>query len=440
MDEDEDDEGEPEPSDAEDLDEDDDEDDDSGDGAGRGRKREGGPGGPAAKRSRFIDDIAEVEDEEDEDDALDSGDELEEAEALAAELGEGEDGGAAGERQRERLAAIARANEDAGARDEDLERFVKERYKDAAKRYRGTGAGDELEMERVTAVEKGALLPTPRDPKMWMVKTSGGKEREVVLCLLQKAAHMAAQGKPLRIQSAFSQAHLKGWVYVEAFSSSHVVHAVKGLRSVWGSKPPQLVPLKEMVPALAVSAELLAGQQAGEVRPGSWARMRGGTYKADLAQILEVEEAEGRAVVKIVPRLDINVIAAAERGEKYAGRRLRPPPKAFTQDVFVEARILVTERISRWGDLAVMGGMEFLGGCLLKTVNVKSLKTAGVAPSFEELERFRAAGESPLGFFFSRLRRGALKFGHKAARIRGYFGCLCAPWRQTLESSKSRGS
>ena len=49
------------------------------------------------------------------------------------------------------------------------------------------------------------------------------------------------------------------------------------------------------------------------------------------------------------------------------------------------------------------------------------------------LERLGAAGESPLGFFFSRLRRGALELGHKAARIRGYFGQPCAPWGQTLE-------
>ena len=60
----------------------------------------------------------------------------------------------------------------------------------------------------------------------------------------------------------------QGYIYVEAFKEAHVKEALRGLRMIYGSKPPQLVPLKEMVDAIRVmrGAEKNIGAPQGRVR------------------------------------------------------------------------------------------------------------------------------------------------------------------------------
>lgn len=63
-------------------------------------------------------------------------------------------------------------------------------------------------------VGQQALLPQHSDPKLWLVHTKPGAEREAVQCLLQKGVDLALRGVPLQIKSAFTQDHLKarpGW-------------------------------------------------------------------------------------------------------------------------------------------------------------------------------------------------------------------------------------
>lgn len=45
---------------------------------------------------------------------------------------------------------------------------------------------------------------------------------------------------------------LQGYIYVEARKDADVKEAVRGLRMIYGSKPPALVPLREMVDAITV--------------------------------------------------------------------------------------------------------------------------------------------------------------------------------------------
>ena len=53
------------------------------------------------------------------------------------------------------------------------------------------------------------LLPRHADPKLWVMETRGGEEREAAVKLMQKAVTMAAAGTPLAITSAFAQDHLR---------------------------------------------------------------------------------------------------------------------------------------------------------------------------------------------------------------------------------------
>jgi len=62
-------------------------------------------------------------------------------------------------------------------------------------------------------VAQQALLPQHTDPKLWLVHTKPGAEREAVQCLLQKGVDLALRGVPLQIKSAFTQDHLKVRAY-----------------------------------------------------------------------------------------------------------------------------------------------------------------------------------------------------------------------------------
>jgi len=62
---------------------------------------------------------------------------------------------------------------------------------------------------RAGVVAQQALLPQHTDPKLWLVHTKPGAEREAVQCLLQKGVDLALRGTPLQIKSAFTQDHLK---------------------------------------------------------------------------------------------------------------------------------------------------------------------------------------------------------------------------------------
>lgn len=63
------------------------------------------------------------------------------------------------------------------------------------------------------AVSQQLLLPTPADPKLWVVRCGEGQEREAIICLLQKCYDLASKGHPLLIKAAFCQDHLQvcGW-------------------------------------------------------------------------------------------------------------------------------------------------------------------------------------------------------------------------------------
>lgn len=59
-----------------------------------------------------------------------------------------------------------------------------------------------------------------------------------------------------------------------------------------------LVPIKDMVDVLATSKKRPA------IKKGDWIRIKGGIYTGDLAQVFDYEEAKGRVMVKMIPRID----------------------------------------------------------------------------------------------------------------------------------------
>ncbi|XP_074337491.1 putative transcription elongation factor SPT5 homolog 1 [Apium graveolens] len=242
--------------------------------------------------------------------------------------------------------------------------------------------------EEATEVEQQALLPSVRDPKLWLVKCAVGHEREVAVCLMQKCID---RGPDLQIKSAIALDHLKNYIYIEADKEAHVKEACKGMRYIFTSSKILLVPIKEMTDVLAVK------NKANELSRDTWVRMKIGTYKGDLAKVVDVDNVRQRVTVKLIPRIDLQALANKLEGREVPRKKMFiPPPRFMNVDEAREMHIRVErKRDPLSGDFFEnINGMMFKDGFLYKTVSVKSTTTQGTEPSFDELEKFRQSDES----------------------------------------------
>jgi hypothetical protein len=181
-----------------------------------GNKKDGGgdaemepppekPRGRKIRASDFLDTIAEDENGDDDDDD-DSGED-------AYELDEGADDDL---NEREEAAAHRRLDQRKMDRDAqetvaELEKRMKNELADnAGKAYR----------RRVdhAQVDIGALMPSLRDPNLYICRCDPGKEGEVIHAVLKRAAacRSFSTTKPLLIYSAYAVPMSKGYIYVEA--------------------------------------------------------------------------------------------------------------------------------------------------------------------------------------------------------------------------------
>lgn len=402
----------------------DEEDDDDYGGGGGGVK--GGP--KKRRRSEFIDDVAEEDDEEEDDDELygaarkrkknRGGGFIDDIAAEAEDDDEEEEDGeddfivdntadiAEDERRMHRRPLLPREEQEEDV--EDLERRIQERY------ARSSQAEYD---EETTEVEQQALLPSVRDPKLWMVKCAIGREREVAVCLMQKVID---KGSELQIRAAVALDHLKNYIYIEADKEAHVREAIKGMRNIFPSKI-TLVPIKEMTDVLSVESKAI------DLSRDTWVRMKLGTYKGDLAKVLDVDNVRQRVTVKLIPRIDLQALANKLEGRDVAKKKaFVPPPRFMNIEEARELHIRVERRKDQMtGDYYEnINGMMFKDGFLIKTVSIKSISTQNIQPTFDELEKFRTPNEGDgdigsLSTLFANRKKGHFMKGDAVIIVKG---------------------
>ncbi|KAK9271008.1 hypothetical protein L1049_026596 [Liquidambar formosana] len=419
---------EPEEADEEEALEDEEEDEDY-DNTSRGRKR---------ARSQFIDDVAEEDDDEDEEEdddddfdggrrgahrakrrsgsqfldleaAVDSDEEEEDEDGEddfivdgGAEIPDEDDG-----RRIHRRPLLPREDDQEDV--EALERSIQARY--------ARSSHTEYD-EETTEVEQQALLPSVRDPKLWMVKCAIGREREVAVCLMQKYID---KGSELQIRSVIALDHLKNYIYIEADKEAHVKEACKGLRNIYAMKV-MLVPIREMTDVLSVESKAI------DLARDTWVRMKIGTYKGDLAKVVDVDNVRQRVTVKLIPRIDLQALANKLEGREVVKKKaFVPPPRFMNVEEARELHIRVERRRDAMtGDyFENIGGMLFKDGFLYKTVSMKSISSQNIQPTFDELEKFRTPGEngdgdmSSLSTLFANRKKGHFMKGDAVIVIKG---------------------
>ncbi|GMY29430.1 putative transcription elongation factor SPT5 homolog 1 isoform X2 [Fagus crenata] len=349
----------------EDDDEEDDDDEDFGGGASRKKRVKKQSTAP-----NFIDDEAQVNEEEEEEE------EEEEAEDDFIEDVPDDDDG---RRRIHRPPLLLQEDEQEDV--EAFERRVQARY--------ARSSHTEYD-EETTDVDQQALLPSVRDPKLWMVKCAIGREREAVVCLMQKYID---KGPELQIRSAVALDHLKNYIYVEADKEAHVKEACKGLRNIFSQKV-MLVPIREMSDVLSVESKAI------DLSRDTWVRMKIGTYKGDLAKVVDVDNVRQRVTVKLIPRIDLQALANKLEGREVVKKKaFVPPPRFMNIDEARELHIRVERRRDPMtGDyFENIGGMMFKDGFLYKTVSMKSISSQNIKPTFDELEKFRKPGDNGEG-------------------------------------------
>lgn len=270
--------------------------------------------------------------------------------------------------------------------------------------------------EETTDVEQQALLPSVRDPKLWMVKCAIGRERETAVCLMQKYID---KGSELQIRSAIALDHLKNYIYVEADKEAHVREACKGLRNIFGQKI-TLVPIREMTDVLSVESKAI------DLARDTWVRMKIGTYKGDLAKVVDVDNVRQRVTVKLIPRIDLQALANKLEGREVVKKKaFVPPPRFMNIEEARELHIRVEHRRdATYGErFDTIGGMMFKDGFLYKSVSIKSLYSQNIKPTFDELEKFRKPGETgdvaSLSTLFANRKKGHFMKGDAVIVIKG---------------------
>ncbi|XP_056861795.1 putative transcription elongation factor SPT5 homolog 2 isoform X2 [Raphanus sativus] len=369
-------------------------------GGARGKKRK--PSGSIFIEDDVIVDDDEVEDEDDVEDGF-----IEHGEA---DLG---DEDVVGRRHRpfhEPAAFRSRV----GA--EEYLDFMQEKYSNPRAEYDDE---DDYEDGEPTHVDQQALLPSVRDPKLWMVKCAIGREREVAVCLMQKAVD---RGSDFKIRSVIALDHLQNFIYIEADMEAHVKEAIKGMRNIFANHKILLVPIREMADVLSVKSKTV------ELARDTWVRMKLGIYKGDLAQVVDVDDVRRRVTVKLIPRIDLQLLADKQEGSVIVKKKsFVPPPRFMNVDEARELHIRVERRRDRMtGDyFENIGGLLFKDGFLYKKVSTKSISTQNVTPTFDELERFKKSNENgeidfvDMSTLFANRKKGHFMKGDEVIVVKG---------------------
>lgn len=288
----------------------------------------------------------------------------------------------------------AMRNDDPGA----MERYFKARFGDDE-----GDAEEEHDAPDTTGIDQQSLLPTIRDPRLWIVRcTKLGHERKAVFSLLQKCFTLRKRGIDIGIFSAIAPEHLKGRIYIEAFSAAQVEFAISGLDLISAYGGIKAIPLDEMTDVLKL------GKRPNKLANGDWVRLTRGMYKGDLAQVCNSREGTSDNVVslRMIPRLDLklekNYLEDMEHefhDDKDSGprRKGRPPQRLFDKKELFRltgSADVYTQRDMQSGQIYEVFNDELFRFSLLykPKVSVKTLTTGkDVQPTVEELERWLMA-------------------------------------------------
>ncbi|BAM40793.1 transcription factor [Theileria orientalis strain Shintoku] len=166
------------------------------------------------------------------------------------------------------------------------------------------------EVEEEGLEQTGALLPDYNDPKLWIVKTNRQTpDRNIAISLTNKFIKMQKEGKHMGIYSCFVPEGVTGYLYIEADNKQAVTEALAEFRNI-NLTTLKLVPMNEMANVFTSGNENLYFPNVGE-----YVRVKFGRYAGDLGQVYESDETNNTVTLKLIPRIDPELLGAGKMEE-----------------------------------------------------------------------------------------------------------------------------
>ncbi|GAV92176.1 LOW QUALITY PROTEIN: KOW domain-containing protein/Spt5-NGN domain-containing protein, partial [Cephalotus follicularis] len=264
--------------------------------------------------------------------------------------------------------------------DEEFHKMMEERYKPGSGFV--TYAEDGFEAKRLA--DRNFHIPSAKDPTIWKVKCLAGRERQSAFCLMQKFVDVQSLGTKLKIISAFTLEHFKGFIFIEADKQCDINEACKGLSSIYSTR---VAP----IPQNEVSHLLSIRNKYNGISVGMWARVKNGNYKGDLAQVVAVNEARKKATIKLLPRIDLRSMADKIGSGGTVKKGAIPAPRLMNPSELEEFRPLIQYRRDRDTGMVfeVLDSLMLKDGYLFKKVSIDSLSYCAIVPTEEELLKFK---------------------------------------------------
>ncbi|KAL0888660.1 hypothetical protein Bca101_012643 [Brassica carinata] len=261
--------------------------------------------------------------------------------------------------------------------EDDYDRMMEERYKPGSGFVRY--AADDVK----SSIEMDALVPTAHDPPIWKIKCAIGREKHSVFCLMHKFVELRKIGTKLRILSVFFVEHVKGFIFIEADKEQDVLEACMSLNGIYATRM-MLLPKSEAPHLLTVQKKTKTFSE------GTWARIKSGKYKGDLAQVVAVSDTRGKALIKLIPRIDMAALTQKYGGGVVAQKGLNPAPRLISSSELAEFRPLIQVRRDRDTGMTFehLDSLMLKDGFVYKKVSLDSLTSCGVKPSKEEILKF----------------------------------------------------
>ncbi|WOG87987.1 hypothetical protein DCAR_0207220 [Daucus carota subsp. sativus] len=266
---------------------------------------------------------------------------------------------------------------------EELERLVLARYKPGSSLV--TYAEDEAEelIHQNTEIPSLEYKSASKTPTIWKVKCKVGREKHSAVCLMHKFVEFQNLGKMLQIVSAFAVERVKGFLYIEAYKQCDVYEACTGICSMY---PRGMVPVSEK----ELSCLFNVHRSSSNISTGTWVRLKKGKYKGDLAQVTAVNGSRRKAMLKLIPRIDLQFVTQKFLGGVAAMKNAVPAQKLISSSELEEIRPLIKNRRDRDTDevYEILDGMMLKDGYLYKKVSLDSLSCCVVQPSEDDLLKF----------------------------------------------------
>lgn len=103
-----------------------------------------------------------------------------------------------------------------------MKKYEKQELSDDEVEVQETHVKQKLEHLLEDDVDRDICLPSIKDSKLWRVKVTPGRERELVFKITNKLIEYLNLGNPLNVLEVFESQLSAGIIYCEAYKSQHV--------------------------------------------------------------------------------------------------------------------------------------------------------------------------------------------------------------------------